>query len=383
MMSIPASFLTEWFETVRIILNAPQRNPPRKSCLAHFWEYIRYGDRSHEYYWIKGNKLDCISMLCHNPMLTWKIIQENSDIEWNYSVLSMHPCITPAIVKEHPDIPWDPLRLSANPSFTYEDIKHLHTFNKRSGLHYLLLNPNITWDHIVEYMSENGIEFADIHDKICPSWFRKPNVCLAFLRRHQAHLTPPRMQHRWYTISAHPNITWDIVQENPDLPWCPEGVSENPNITADILFAHTNYSWKLSKYAFPSISFEDIQRFVQDIRHMWPYPDVLHELSHYRNSLMEVPKNCWDNISFEPNELDSLFCTSPKMMSLHVFRKIRHLHTSLRHISVLSFLRNPLTSAVAEVEAEERKRLRSKCLVELMAIPWLPVDLIRKTVEFL
>ncbi len=228
-MSIPASFLTEWFETVRIILNAPQRNPPRKSCLAHLWEYIRYGDRSHEYYWAKRDKLDCINMLCYNPMLTWKIIQENSDIEWNYSVLSMHPCITPAIVKEHPDIPWDPLRLGANPSFTYEDVKHLHAINKP----------------------------------------------------------------------------------------------------------------------------------------------------------LEVPKNCWDNISFEPNELDSLFCTSPKMMPLHVFRRMRHLHTSLRHVAVLSFLRNPLTSAVAEVVAEERKRLRSKCLVELTAIPWLPVDLIRKTVEFL
>ena len=39
----------------------------------------------------------------------------------------------------------------------------------------------------------------------------------------------------WWGLSLNPSITWDIVQANPDKPWIWWGLSENPNITWDIV----------------------------------------------------------------------------------------------------------------------------------------------------
>jgi hypothetical protein len=35
---------------------------------------------------------------------------------------------------------------------------------------------------------------------------------------------------RWIYLSSNPNITWDIVEANPDKPWNWGGLSKNPNI---------------------------------------------------------------------------------------------------------------------------------------------------------
>ena len=36
-------------------------------------------------------------------------------------------------------------------------------------------------------------------------------------------------------LSENPNITWEIVQQNPDKPWDWSDISRNPNITSDIV----------------------------------------------------------------------------------------------------------------------------------------------------
>ena len=37
------------------------------------------------------------------------------------------------------------------------------------------------------------------------------------------------------TFSVHPNITWEIVRDNPDKEWKYDLLSLNPNITSEIL----------------------------------------------------------------------------------------------------------------------------------------------------
>ena len=34
----------------------------------------------------------------------------------------------------------------------------------------------------------------------------------------------------WYFVSKNKNITLDIIESNPDLPWNYEGLSHNPNL---------------------------------------------------------------------------------------------------------------------------------------------------------
>ena len=39
----------------------------------------------------------------------------------------------------------------------------------------------------------------------------------------------------WVYISKNPNLTWEIIQQNPDKPWDWSMVSSNPNITWEII----------------------------------------------------------------------------------------------------------------------------------------------------
>jgi hypothetical protein len=47
--------------------------------------------------------------------------------------------------------------------------------------------------------------------------------------------------YRW--LSENPNITWDIVKDNPDTPWDYNWLSENPNITWEIVRDNPNKRW--------------------------------------------------------------------------------------------------------------------------------------------
>ena len=36
-------------------------------------------------------------------------------------------------------------------------------------------------------------------------------------------------------LCQHPSVTWDIVKANPDIKWCYNSLTRNPNITMDII----------------------------------------------------------------------------------------------------------------------------------------------------
>ena len=50
----------------------------------------------------------------------------------------------------------------------------------------------------------------------------------------------------WYNnlLSQNSNITWDIVQDNPDKDWCFFNLSKNPNITWEIVQANPDKDWR-------------------------------------------------------------------------------------------------------------------------------------------
>ena len=65
-------------------------------------------------------------------------------------------------------------------------------------------------------------------------------------------------------LSYNPNITWDIVQQNPDKPWNWAYLSRNPNITWDIVQQNLDKRWDWSFLSLnPSFlcSEEDIFEF--------------------------------------------------------------------------------------------------------------------------
>ena len=40
-----------------------------------------------------------------------------------------------------------------------------------------------------------------------------------------------------------PNITMDIIKNNPDLPWDWRGISRNPNLTIDMILDNPDKDW--------------------------------------------------------------------------------------------------------------------------------------------
>ena len=38
-----------------------------------------------------------------------------------------------------------------------------------------------------------------------------------------------------YLLSGNPNITWEFVQDNPQISWSYQGLSMNPNVTWEIV----------------------------------------------------------------------------------------------------------------------------------------------------
>ena len=55
-------------------------------------------------------------------------------------------------------------------------------------------------------------------------------------------LLNPDKPWNWEYISENPNITWEIIQANPDKPWNWRHISKNSNITWDIIHSNPDKS---------------------------------------------------------------------------------------------------------------------------------------------
>ena len=70
-------------------------------------------------------------------------------------------------------------------------------------------------------------------------------------------LNNPDEYWNWNFISQNPNITWNIIQANLDKPWNWDRLSENPNITWEIVRDNPDKPWVwayLSKFLNPKNS---------------------------------------------------------------------------------------------------------------------------------
>src|SRR5258708_4326649 len=70
----------------------------------------------------------------------------------------------------------------------------------------------------------------------------------------------PNKPWNWGCLSRNPNITWEFVQNNPDIPWDWDYLSRNPNITWEIIQNNSDKPWNwgyLSRN--PNITWEIIQ----------------------------------------------------------------------------------------------------------------------------
>lgn len=96
---------------------------------------------------------------------------------------------------------------------------------------FLIKNPNITWN------------FIQNHPEI--DWNKEdfrynPNLTWEIITQND------HINWDYNYLSSHPNITWEIISQNLSLPWGAYNVCFNPNITWEIVKAHPfNWNFKV------------------------------------------------------------------------------------------------------------------------------------------
>jgi hypothetical protein len=103
----------------------------------------------------------------------------------------------------------------------------------------------------------------------------------------------PNLPWDYDQLSLNPNITWDIVKNNPDKPWNYDYLSENPNITWDIVINNPDKPWNyyyLSKNT--NITWDIVKN---NLDKSWNYIKLLKKPS-VTLDIIKLNKNLnWDN----------------------------------------------------------------------------------------
>ena len=91
----------------------------------------------------------------------------------------------------------------------------------------------------------------------------------------------PDKKWRWYRLSNNPNITMDIIEKYPDKPWVWDIISENPNITIE--FIENNYY---------RLDFDSLYKFEQDYKNELDKLYILQLKETFKTVLNEFMEVC-------------------------------------------------------------------------------------------
>ena len=177
----------------------------------------------------------------------WTLVQKYPDAKWSWSWVSMNPNITWEIIQDNPDYPWNWYGIPCNPNVPLDIIAKYNP-------DYIHLNPNVT----LEIMQDSLGDWDEISKRA--SW----EIILNNLEEDW----------EWYYVSENPNVTWNIINKfdkqwfcyqsvsvnvnnNPDYPWNWYGISMNPNITWEIIKNNPDQPWDWRGVSWnPNITFD-------------------------------------------------------------------------------------------------------------------------------
>ena len=134
--------------------------------------------------------------------------------------------------------------------------------------------------------SKHWFQFILDHPNICwsYSWLSdSPNITWDIVQAN------PDKLWNYVGLSGNPSITWDIVRSNPDKPWNYRGLSENPNITWDIVQSNPTKRWCYRWLSYnPNITWDIVQ---SNPDRSWDY-----------DKLCENPSITWGIVQSNPDK---------------------------------------------------------------------------------
>ena len=278
-------------------------------------------------------------LISNNPNITMDIINKYPDKPWNWNRISENPNITMNMIENNLDKPWNWKMVSKNPNLTIDFIdKHFNKYwnwncivsNKRifeealnninkewrftsiphckikfikkvvrnpwiiyDSEHYInnvtmemvIKNPDKPWEWgYIVYFNDLTIEYINI--------LEKTNSFNTFNNQNKSF---------WWTFSYRSTTTMEMINNNPDKPWCWNTISMNPNLTMEMINNNPDKEWNWNFISCnPNITMNDINNNLDK-------PWVWEWISKNPNLTMEMINNnldkewYWTKIECNPN----------------------------------------------------------------------------------
>lgn len=189
-----------------------------------------------------------------------KILEAFPNREWNWNYVSSNPNITMDYIDSHPEFPWDFRWVSMNPNLT---------------LDYFMQNREKPWD-LCDMASNPAFSLEEIENNtniwnasIKSSRFfwrdisRHPDITLDFILKYENELNIKSNSTSF--LGGTKNITIQDIQNYPDLFWCSDEITKNPNMTLDSMLdficyddgdVDDNLLYNIGKH--PSVTFDEV-----------------------------------------------------------------------------------------------------------------------------
>jgi hypothetical protein len=147
--------------------------------------------------------------LSQNPALTWRTVSGLERDCWYWSSLSANPSISWQIIRENPEFPWNYSEIIKRSSLSFSEI--LEVFEKlptdeRKELPELSLNENITWQDVQEHP-----ELPWSLDEL------RMNPAIRFEDLNSDSF-PTGGWKIWFH-SANPLLDWELIMQNSEISW--------------------------------------------------------------------------------------------------------------------------------------------------------------------
>lgn len=162
---------------------------------------------------------------------TWRLLSQRWDLDinyvlanldkpWDWYYISRHDTVTGEIMEAHPQIKWWP---------------------------YSVMRKGRSWEFIKPYVkseleqrdmySRRDDEYYDIPMEVCNAIADNPNITWDVIRND------PFLYSEIWWLSHSNAITWSVVCEHPDLDWDWSAITEKDEITMEIVKANLDKPW--------------------------------------------------------------------------------------------------------------------------------------------
>jgi hypothetical protein len=160
-------------------------------------------------------------IISSQPSITWEIIKNNSDLQWDLTGVNRNPNVSIKHVLSNLDWQWDWDTIYCISDIAVEDVVKLpidSTLHDQIRIDVMEHNVNnTTWTQIkTHYLEKGHTNMSRFGQHTCITW----DIIQSY----------PTLDWDMETISRNPNITWDIVKNNPDREWCQYDLIKNPSI---------------------------------------------------------------------------------------------------------------------------------------------------------